>query len=154
MTEENKSEKVVSKKRIVIFGATGGTGLKIIEVALEKGHQVIAAVRNPSALTAFKDKIEIREINLSDKNTIENAMKDVDVVVSALGQGPSLLDARRPTKLYSDSIKLILEAMKTNSISRGLFLTSSGVEHDDNAGWLYNNIIKPLFLMNTYMVFD
>jgi putative NADH-flavin reductase len=148
---EDNEQNEVEKKRILIFGATGGSGLKVIEIALSKGHKVIAAVRNPAALAEFKDKIEIRHIDLKDKNSIQNSMKDIDVVVSALGVGTSLLVARRPTRVYSDSIMLILDAMKVNGIRRGLFFTSSGVDHDDNAGWFYNNIIKPIFLMNTYM---
>ena len=151
LSEVSSTDVEIEKKTIVVFGATGGTGLKIIQVALDRGHKVIAAVRNPASLAEFKDRIEIKEINLKDANTINNAVKNVDVVVSTLGSGPSLMAARKPTTLYSDSVKLILEAMKMNNIKRGLFVTSSGVEHDDNASWIYKNIIKPIFLMNTYM---
>ena len=149
--KEDENDGIMEKKTIAIFGATGGTGLKTIEVALKRGHKVIAAVRNPLALDRFKDKIEIRIINLKDKSTFENAMDDVDAVVSILGTGASLLDQRKPTTVYSSSIKLILEGMKLKKIKRGIFITSSGLEHDENAGWFYNNIIKPFFLMNTYM---
>jgi putative NADH-flavin reductase len=139
-----------TKKTIAIFGATGGTGKKLIEVAIAKGHKVVAAVRNSAALAEFIDKIEIREINIKDKSTLENAVKDVDIVVSSLGTG-GLMEARKPTTLYSDSIKMLLEVMKTNNIKRGIFITSCGVEHDENSSWFYRNIIKPFFLMNTYM---
>jgi uncharacterized protein YbjT (DUF2867 family) len=36
--------------RITVFGATGGTGRQIVHLALEAGHEVIAAVRDPTRL--------------------------------------------------------------------------------------------------------
>lgn len=36
--------------KIVVFGATGNTGLKFIEQALAKGHELTAFVRNADSL--------------------------------------------------------------------------------------------------------
>src|SRR5829696_8019427 len=36
--------------KVAIFGATGGTGRIMIRKALDRGHEVTAAARNPSAL--------------------------------------------------------------------------------------------------------
>ena len=35
--------------KIIVFGATDGTGREILQQALEAGHAVTAFVRNPSA---------------------------------------------------------------------------------------------------------
>jgi hypothetical protein len=36
--------------RVLILGATGGTGRQLVEQALERGHTVTALARDPSAL--------------------------------------------------------------------------------------------------------
>ena len=41
---------------IVILGATGGTGLQLIEQALEEGYHVMAPVRNPKKLEHIQHK--------------------------------------------------------------------------------------------------
>jgi uncharacterized protein YbjT (DUF2867 family) len=38
--------------RLVIFGATGGTGRRLVERAIAEGHEVTAFVRKPSRMTA------------------------------------------------------------------------------------------------------
>jgi putative NADH-flavin reductase len=40
--------------KIALLGASGKTGIPLIEQALEKGHSVKAVVRNPSKLEAIK----------------------------------------------------------------------------------------------------
>lgn len=37
--------------KIAIFGATGRTGLVLVREALDQGHDVLALVRNPQAMT-------------------------------------------------------------------------------------------------------
>jgi uncharacterized protein YbjT (DUF2867 family) len=38
--------------KLLVFGATGGTGREVVAQALGQGHVVTAFVRNPAALTA------------------------------------------------------------------------------------------------------
>lgn len=142
-------ESIAEKKKIAIFGATGGTGLALIEEATRKGHKVVAAVRNPASLEKYKEKIEIRIININDKATILEAVKDCDVIISTLGSG-NFSESKKPTTLYSKSAKLILDAMITYGIKRCLFVTSGGVEDDQGAPMFYRKLMRPL-LINNYL---
>jgi len=45
--------------RLVVLGATGGTGLEIVRQATERGHSVTALVRSPDRLKAFRDRIDL-----------------------------------------------------------------------------------------------
>ena len=36
--------------KIVVFGATGRTGLPLVKQALDAGHQVVAFVRDPAKM--------------------------------------------------------------------------------------------------------
>lgn len=45
-----------TKGTIVILGATGNTGLQLVEQALERNYKVIAPVRSPEKLTQLTHK--------------------------------------------------------------------------------------------------
>ena len=45
--------------KLVVLGATGGTGLEIVRQAIERGHAVAALVRAPDRLKAFHDRIAL-----------------------------------------------------------------------------------------------
>jgi putative NADH-flavin reductase len=46
--------------KLVVLGATGGTGLEIVRQALEKEHSVTALVRSPDRLKQFSDRIIVK----------------------------------------------------------------------------------------------
>src|SRR5258708_36955715 len=50
--------------KLVVLGATGGTGIEIVKQAIERGHSVTALVRSPDRLKAFRDRIAIRKGDL------------------------------------------------------------------------------------------
>ena len=80
--------KVVTMK-IALFGATGKTGLQLIEQALKRGHSVKALVRNVDKLASLNKKEERLEVLKANVFSAEDLAKhlgdDVDVVVSTLG---------------------------------------------------------------------
>jgi uncharacterized protein YbjT (DUF2867 family) len=45
--------------KLVVLGATGGTGLEIVRQAIEHGHEVTAFVRSPAPLMPFRDRIAV-----------------------------------------------------------------------------------------------
>jgi uncharacterized protein YbjT (DUF2867 family) len=52
--------------KLVIFGATGGTGRQLVEQALAEGHQVTAFARRPAALQVRHDRLRIAAGDVSD----------------------------------------------------------------------------------------
>jgi hypothetical protein len=68
--------------KILVIGATGMIGSRVLDEALERGHSVVAASRNP-------DKIEAREgvspikLDITDSDAVAAAAESVDVVVAA-----------------------------------------------------------------------
>jgi len=47
--------------KLVVFGATGATGLEIIRQAIEHGHFITAFVRSPERLKLFQDRISVKQ---------------------------------------------------------------------------------------------
>ncbi|MFJ7666478.1 NAD(P)-dependent oxidoreductase [Lysinibacillus sp. NPDC097195] len=66
--------------KIGVIGATGKAGQKIVEEALQRGHDVTAIVRSASKI---KQHIHVIEKDVMDLT--QEDMKDFDVVVNAFG---------------------------------------------------------------------
>ena len=71
--------------KLLVLGATGGTGLEIVRQALERGHSVTALVRSPERLRPFQDRIVIKQGDLLDSTELESVIHGHDAVVSAFG---------------------------------------------------------------------
>lgn len=79
--------------KLLVLGATGGTGLAIVRQAIERGHSVTAFVRSPERLKPFADRINIRQGNLLNAAELEEAVKGHDAVVSGFGPRPPISKA-------------------------------------------------------------
>lgn len=71
--------------RLLVFGATGGTGRALVEQALEQGHTVTAFARDPTKIRATHQNLTIARGNMLDVASVEAAVHGQDAVLSALG---------------------------------------------------------------------
>ena len=71
--------------KLIVLGATGGTGLEIVRQAIEHGHSMTAFVRSPERLKPFRDRISVKQGNLLDAAELEPVIKGHDAVLSAFG---------------------------------------------------------------------
>jgi len=71
--------------KLVVLGATGGTGLEIVHQAIEHGHQVTAFVRNPQGLKLFGDLIAVIQGDLLNNGELGKAIQGQDAVLSGFG---------------------------------------------------------------------
>ena len=133
--------------RLLIFGATGGTGRYLVSHGLEQGYQVTALVRNPGTLTTKHPNLTIVKGGLSDRDSIANALNGVNAVISVLGN-----DTRKtlfqPSNVISHSLPGIISAMQQSGVERLLFVTSFAV--NANIFWpeklLLRTLLSNLFI--------
>ncbi len=67
--------------KILVSGATGYFGGRIISKLLEEEHDVVALVRTTSNTEGLPKSIEIKEADLFEISSLENAVQGVDVVI-------------------------------------------------------------------------
>ena len=108
---------------LVIFGASGPTGLELCHQALAAGHHVTAAVRRPDAFTLRHAALEVVRENVMDGSSLTPVVGNADAVLSSLGAAYS----RHEIRVYSVGTKAIVEAMRTSGHCRRLVVVSAGL---------------------------
>lgn len=112
--------------RILIIGATGGTGRQLVNQALERGYQVTALVRDPSKLRIVSPQLTVLRGDVLDYPSIEAAMKAQEAVISALGHKRYFY----PTRIQSEGTRNVLRAMEAQGVSRFVCETALGIGDD------------------------
>lgn len=107
--------------KVAVFGAAGRTGVEVVRVAAAQGHEVVAVVRNPDAVTFENATVAVADVH--DQEQVTAAVAGVDAVISTLGGKP-----RQPTSVYSDGIVKITEAMRAAGSRRLLCLSTGALD--------------------------
>jgi putative NADH-flavin reductase len=110
--------------KIIVFGATGGTGKLILTQALAKGHSVTAFARHPEALPQ-DPHLRVIQGDVLDFNTVVHAMHGHRAVLSALGAR-----TRKKSDLLAKAIPNILEGMRQEYVTRIIVLGAAAVHPD------------------------
>src|SRR5438445_13640532 len=77
--------------KLLVLGATGGTGLEIVRQAIERGHAVTAFVRSPERLKPLEDRVTVKQGDLLNSAEIERVIIGHEAVVSGIGPRASLM---------------------------------------------------------------
>lgn len=76
--------------KVVIFGATGGTGRQLIEQALAQGHIVTAFDRSPAALTIQHPDLTFVQGDVFNQEQVDAVVAGQDTVICVLGVRPTV----------------------------------------------------------------
>jgi putative NADH-flavin reductase len=125
--------------KIVVFGASGGTGKKIVEQALSQGHIVIAFIRTPSKLELQHQNLTIVQGDVLDANSVKAAMAGQNAVISALAPTKPAVSGMMET-----AAKNIVAAMQSNGMQRLISTTGAGVRDPQDRPKLIDHVMKSL----------
>ncbi|MBP1904864.1 putative NADH-flavin reductase [Paenibacillus turicensis] len=105
---------------LLILGGTGRVGSKIVSYALHDGHQVTVLARTPEKLEFNHDgNLKVIQGNVLNQNDIMDAMRGIDVVISALNTDG--------TTTLTGSMPLIINAMEQEGIQRIITVGTAGI---------------------------
>src|SRR5258705_11016152 len=102
--------------KLIVLGATGGTGLEIVRQGIERGHSVTAFVRSPERLNPFRDRITVKQGNLLNSAELEQAIKGHDAVLS--GFGPRVPISKADANLLHQFAVALTSAMSRAEVRR------------------------------------
>ena len=143
-----KSEKAgLARPKLLVLGATGGTGRLIVKEALARGFEVRALVRS-SAKASGLDGAEIFIGDARDEAVLRNALQGTDAVVSSLGTPVSPF---REVTLLSSVTEALVTAMKPAGVSRLVCITGMGAgDSAGHGGFVFDRLIQPALLRKVY----
>jgi putative NADH-flavin reductase len=129
--------------RILILGATGGTGRQLVAQALEQGHQVTAFARAPERVRTAHPRLSVAQGDVLDYPSLEAAVAGQDAVLSALGHKRWFY----PNRILSTGTRNLVRAMATHGVRRLVCETALGVgDSRGRAGLYYTLFVAPFIL--------
>lgn len=157
--------------KITVFGATGGTGLQLVEQALAAGHEVTVVVRDPARLTVSAPATDLAGAVSAGNASADSGpggtggdrrdapagpalrvvtadVMDPAAISAAVAGADAVLSAIGPrasgrTTVSADSAAAIIAAMRRTGVRR-LLTVSGSIVDDAGEGPIMSYLVKPL----------
>jgi putative NADH-flavin reductase len=72
--------------KMIVFGATGLLGSRLVEEALRRGHEVTAAARHPSRMSGGGGDVRVVPIDVTQADTVAEVAQGHDLALTAVTQ--------------------------------------------------------------------
>lgn len=107
---------------IIIFGASGKVGSQLVEVLLERGHNITVFIHSSGNFTKSAN-LHITHGDIHDQKSVEDAIVGQEVIVSTLGSWGT-----KHKDIVSTATKHLIPAMKKAGITRIVTVTGAGAK--------------------------
>ena len=125
--------------KIVVFGASGGMGIKVVEQALDAKHIVTAFLRTPSKIAIQHPNLTLFQGDVMNTAAVENAIAGQEVVISVLHT------TRPPVPgMMETAAKNIISAMQKHSVRRIISTTGAAVPQPEDQPKVGDRLINVL----------
>lgn len=131
--------------QVIIFGATGSLGSHILQQTLAKGYIVRAFTRDAGKLTGIENPfLEVIQGDVNNFDEVLNAIKGVDAVLCALGDGTK-------GTVRSSGTQNIVKAMEVAGVDRLVCQTTLGVGNSwANLNFFWKHIMFGFLLKKAF----
>lgn len=134
-------------KRLLVLGATGGTGQHVVTQALRRGFAVTAFVRDAARLRIESDRLRVHTGNVTGEDAhLVSAMRGQDAVISVLGVGKSF----KSGSIIAQAMPRILRSMETAGVRRLVFTSAFGVGETRRDAPLIPRLFMSTLLRDVY----
>jgi uncharacterized protein YbjT (DUF2867 family) len=137
--------------KVLVIGASRGIGLETVRAALRAGHSVRALARSASNIPIQNPGLDKVYGDALNRDTVRKVLKDVEAVIQTLGVDISPRVIFERTNLFSQSTRILVDAMKDARVKRLIAVTGLGAgDSRGHGGFLYDAVVFPLFLKRVY----
>jgi len=106
--------------KIVVFGATGNVGRRVVAEALGRGHDVVGVVRDPSAVQSPDPRAKLVKGDATNPVSVAQIARGADAVVSAISPRPNARGLPAPS--LSANSRALIDGLKKAGVKRVLFV--------------------------------
>ncbi len=119
-------------KRVIVVGASGGTGRLIIAMLKEQGYTVLPTSRNPDrAAETVEGDYTWLPMDITDRDSVEAAVKDVDFIITSYGaterEGPN-----DPEQVEWIGGRYLIDAAKAAGVRHYVMISSASAGNPDS----------------------
>jgi len=133
--------------KLFVLGATGPTGLQIVQQALTQGHAVTAFVRDPAKLPFADSNLKLVTGSLpGDARALAEALRGHEAVISSLG----LHNVLKSDGFIESSMRLLVPAMEKQGVRRLIIVSANGVGDTRRHAPLLPRIMYRLLLTDIF----
>ena len=141
-------------QKVLVVGATGGTGRAAVEALLAQGHRVTAFSRHAESMEIDSERVTLVNGDATDFDDVERAVAGHDAVIVTLGitENPMRVRlfgaARTPNDVRSAGTRNVVAAMRKHGVRRLVVQSSYGVgETRGSLRWIermfFGLLLKP-----------
>lgn len=115
--------------KVLLTGATGYIGKRLLPALVESGHEVVCSVRDKERFSppgSIIDKISVIEIDLLDSASLQNIPKNIDAAYYLVH---SMSSSKNYASLEKDSAINFREALKNTEVQQVIYL--SGIVNEN-----------------------
>lgn len=116
---------------ILVAGATGRTGLHLVQYLIDQGHKPTALVREGSDTSALPKGVGLRQGDLTDLQA--GVCDAMEVVIFAAGSGGST-GPEMTEKVDRDGAKRLIDLAHASGVKRFVMLSSVGADQPNPTG--------------------
>jgi putative NADH-flavin reductase len=136
--------------RLLIIGASRGTGALAVKTALERGHAVTAFARHPEKLALENARLTRVPGDFHDAASVAAAVADHDAVIIT-ASSTTLKGFRENPRYFSLGTEHTIAAMRAHGVKRLIVLSALGVgESRQLANFFVDKLLISLLLRQPY----
>ena len=132
--------------RIAVFGATGRTGKRAVQAAVERGHTVVAVARSAAEHTWPKG-VEVLPGSVLDEDLVRRALTGADAIIVAISmvRSSDLPWAKilTPKDLHIRAVQTLSAVAKDAGVTRYVCISAHGVgDSQARAGGIFMALVN------------
>lgn len=132
--------------KITMFGATGFVGKRLLEMALERQHEVTVLARDPDKLGEYKSRVSCIKGDYFDAESQREALQGSEAVLSCIG--PPLGPGRsKSIGKYPAAMNQLLAELVSANITRIITIAGASVPIPDTELPLLAKITRVMMLL-------
>jgi putative NADH-flavin reductase len=110
--------------KIVLFGATGNIGQRIVKEALSRGHDVVGVVRDPEKVQTPDSRVTLVKGDATDAASVAKVARGTDAIVSAISPRPNARGLPAPS--LAAAAKALIAGAKKAGVKRLVVVGGAG----------------------------